>query len=90
MMIDKCPKCGSERITKYSLYAKKSPGCLIGCAALVLVIFFLVWLIVGAMTDPSQLIFFLVIISIILIVGLIHRSKLFICEKCGHKFKDSI
>ena len=97
-MVDNCPVCGSDRVTNYTLYQKRNKGSNDGCLGcllllliaiiapgLVLVVGAVVGITIAALDIP---IFIAIILGLIVaIVVKIYQQGLFICEKCGHKFK---
>jgi len=93
-----CPSCGSDRVTKFTLYEDKKKskggGC-IGCLLLVIIFILAPGLVllfgilagvaVYALRVPLMI---AVAVGILLsIIVKIHQSGLYICETCGHKFK---
>ena len=98
-MPDTCPKCGSDRITKFTHWkkSKKSDGG-VGCLGCLLFIIILILapglvLLFGLIAGASiyalrvPLGIALVVGIVISIIVKIYQSNLFICEKCGKKFK---
>ena len=99
--VDRCPSCGSERITRYSQWKqnKESPGGLLGCTAFLIIIVLVPAFIVlfclnfgMVLTDRDYVAAgktYLIFIGIVLGVALIRKaleSWFFICEKCGRRF----
>jgi DNA-directed RNA polymerase subunit RPC12/RpoP len=98
-MLDRCPKCGSDRITKYLQWQKnKKSGGGSGCMGCLLFIIILILapglvLLFGLVAGAA---IFALCIPLMIVVGVglvlaiivkVYQSGLFICEKCGHKFK---
>ena len=98
-MLDNCPKCGSERITKYLQYQKNKRsggggGC-VGCLLFIIILILAPGLVLLFGVATGSAIYTLripliigVLVGVVLsIIVKVHQSGLLICEKCGHKFK---
>jgi predicted RNA-binding Zn-ribbon protein involved in translation (DUF1610 family) len=99
-MPDTCPRCGSDRITKYTQWQqnKKSGGggggCL-GCLLLIIILILAPGLVlvfgimagvsIYALREPLEIA--LGVGIVLSLITKIYQSTLFVCEKCGKKFK---
>lgn len=92
-----CPGCGSDRVTKFTLFQEKKSGGGCGCiGCLLLIIVFLLApvlvLVVGVLFGAAvyalkvPLIIAAVVGICLSIAVKIHQSKLWVCESCGHRF----
>jgi predicted RNA-binding Zn-ribbon protein involved in translation (DUF1610 family) len=97
---DKCPKCGSENIQKYSLYKKSQKrevigmGCLthgMGCIIFLLLLIFapclLLLLGIGFFVILPLIIIVAIIGGVIYVLQESYNSHRYICLKCENIFK---
>jgi len=96
---DTCPKCGSDRITKLTQWrenkkGEKHGGCL-GCLVAIIILILApgLVLLVGIIAGTSMFVLWRPL-CIALVIGIafsigkkIYESMLFVCEKCGARFK---
>ena len=93
-----CPKCGSDRTTKYSLYLKNKKS---NTGLLIFLLIVLILLISSGIAIPTVAIagvavalialilspLFVLAVIIMVIADYIRYHNKFICERCGKKFR---